>query len=560
MSITTKPQQPAREPGGQPTASPERSKRELWLVFTGLMLCMLLASLSQMVLSTALPTIVGELNGVNHMVWVITAYILASTISMPIYGKLGDLLGRKRLLLAAVIMFVIGSVFGGMAQSMNWLIIGRVIQGLGGGGLIILSQAVIADLVPARDRGKYMGIMGGVFALASVAGPLLGGWFTEDIGWRWTFWINIPLGILAMVVTVVFLHIPPGSKKQPKLDYAGMALLSIATACFVLVATWGGSTYAWTSPVIIAMSIMTVVGGYLFVRVEARAEEPIIPLHLFTERNFNLTTSAGLLIGIAMYGTMAYLPTYLQMSTGASATQAGLLMIPMMASLLVVSVISGIYVSRTGVYKWLPIAGTAALALSMFLLSTMSVGTHVWVICCYIGIMGVGLGASMQILVLVVQNTFHISEVGTATASNNYFRQVGASLGSAVVGSLFASRLTHLLLERLPADGHTAGGANSFTPDSVKALPDAIRLPVIGAYNDALAPIFLYIVPFVIIAIVLLSFIKEVPLATTIERALPASGATMTASGARMTENVPESVILAPLGGAGGSVLEQAGD
>lgn len=496
-------------------------KQHLGLVFAGLMLSMLLASLSQMVLSTALPTMVGELNGADHMMWVITAYILASTIAMPIYGKLGDLLGRKNLLVAAITLFVGGSIIGGMAPDMSWLVAGRAIQGVGGGGLIILSQAVIADLVPARDRGKYMGIMGGVFAVSSVAGPLLGGWFTEDIGWRWTFWINLPLGALALAATIFLLHLPVGSMKNPKLDFAGMALLSTATASLVLVATWGGHTYAWASPTIIGLMVLTVVAALAFVRTEARADEPIIPLHLFRERNFNLTTVAGLFVGIAMFGAMSYLPTYLQMATGASATVAGLLMVPMMGSMLLVSVISGTYVSRTGTYKWLPIAGSIALAVSMVLLSTMTIDTPVWMICSYIAIMGIGLGASMQILVLIVQNTFHVREVGTATAANNYFRQVGASLGSAVVGSVFAARLTTLLNERLPAAG-TAGGANSLTPDSVKQLPDALRLPIIESYNDALAPIFLYIAPLAITAAILLCFLHVVPLATTIERDIPA--------------------------------------
>jgi EmrB/QacA subfamily drug resistance transporter len=500
---------------------PADHKQHLGLVFAGLMLSMLLASLSQMVLSTALPTMVGELNGADHIMWVITAYILASTIAMPIYGKLGDLLGRKNLLVAAITIFVGGSIIGGMAPDMNWLIAGRTIQGLGGGGLIILSQAVIADLVPARDRGKYMGIMGGVFAVSSVAGPLLGGWFTEDIGWRWTFWINLPLGALALAATIFLLHLPVGSTKNPKLDFAGMALLSTATASLVLVATWGGHTYAWTSPTIIALMVLTLVAGLAFVRTEARADEPIIPLHLFRERNFNLTTISGLFVGIAMFGAMGYLPTYLQMATGASATVAGLLMVPMMGSMLIVSVISGMYVSRTGTYKWLPIAGSLALALAMVLLSTMTIDTPVWLICSYIAVMGIGLGASMQILVLIVQNTFHVREVGTATAANNYFRQVGASLGSAVVGSVFAARLTTLLTERLPQGG-TTGDANSLTPDSVKQLPDALRLPIVESYNDALAPIFLYIAPLAIIAAILLCFLRVVPLATTIERDIPA--------------------------------------
>lgn len=504
----------------QPQTDP---KRHLTLVFAGLMLSMLLAALSQMVLSTALPTVVGELNGADHMVWVITAYILASTIAMPIYGKLGDLLGRKNLLITAITLFVIGSTIGGLAGNMTWLIAGRTVQGLGGGGLIILSQAVIADLVPARERGKYMGIMGGVFAFASIAGPLLGGWFTEDLGWRWTFWINIPLGALAMTATVFFLHLPAGSTKNPKLDYSGMVLLSSATASLVLVATWGGTTFDWTSPTIIALALIVVAAGLAFVRNEKRAAEPIIPMHLFAERNFILTTTSGLFIGVAMFGTMSYMPTYLQMATGASATTAGLLMVPMMGSLLVVSIIAGAYVTRTGTYKWLPIAGSGALTAAMILLSTMTTATPVWQICTYLAIMGAGLGASMQILVLIVQNTFHIREVGTATAANNYFRQVGASLGSAVVGSVFASRLMDLLSQRLPTGGDVAANADSFTPDAVQSLPAALRIPIIESYNDALAPIFLYIAPLSIAAMILLSFITAKPLATRIERDVPAA-------------------------------------
>jgi EmrB/QacA subfamily drug resistance transporter len=500
---------------------PADHKQHLGLVVAGLMLSMLLAALSQMVVSTALPTMVGELNGADHMTWVITAFMLTSTIAMPIYGKLGDLLGRKNLLVAAITIFVGGSVVGGMAPDMNWLIAGRAIQGLGGGGLIVLAQAVIADLVPARDRGKYMGVMMAVYAVSSVAGPLLGGWFTEDIGWRWTFWINLPLGALALVATVFLLRLPAGSTKSSKLDFAGMALLSASTAAVVLVATWAGHTYAWTSPMIVGLMVLAVVAGLAFVRTESRADEPIIPLHLFRERNFNLATVAGLFIGIAMFGAMSYLPTYLQMATGATATVAGLLMVPTMGCMLLVSVISGMYVSRTGTYKWLPIAGSLAVAVSLVLLSTMTADTSAWTICCYIAIMGIGLGASMQICVLIVQNTFHVREVGTATAASNYFRQVGASLGSAVVGSVFAARLTTLLTQRLPAGG-TTGDANALTPDSVRQLPDVSRISVIESYNDALAPIFLYIAPLAIAAAILLCFLHVVPLATTIERDIPA--------------------------------------
>jgi EmrB/QacA subfamily drug resistance transporter len=509
---------PARSTGKQSADS----TRGIVLLFVGLMLSMLLASLSQTVLSTALPTIVGELNGVDHMLWVMTAFILASTIMMPVYGKLGDLIGRKGLMLAAISLFVIGSVAGALAVDMNWLIVGRVIQGLGGGGLMILSQAIIADVVPARERGKYMGIMGAVFAVSSVAGPLLGGWFTEGIGWRWTFWLNVPLGVLALLATIFFLHLPKGTHRRPKIDIAGMVTLAVTTTAFILVASWGGKDFEWSSPTIVALIVLTIASAVAFVLIERRSAEPIIPLHLFRRRNFNLTTAAGLLTGVAMFGAIGYLPTYLQMAFGVDATQAGLLMIPMMAGLLITSVLTGIVVSKTGRYKWMPIVGSLVVALGLFLLSTLRTDTPLWLLCLFIAVMGIGLGTSMQILVLIVQNTFPVREVGTATASNNYFRQIGASLGSAVVGSLFTSRLTSILSERLPAAPANGGSvSNSLTPASVAAMPEEVRSIITGAYNEALTPLFLYMVPLALIAFVLLLFVREDPLATSIQRDAP---------------------------------------
>ena len=364
-----------------------------------------------------------------------------------------------------------------------------------------------------------MGVMGGVFALSSVAGPLLGGWFTEGIGWRWAFWMNVPLGIAAIASAMFFLHLPKTTGARPRLDVAGMVLLAASSTGLVLVTTWGGTTYSWGSPLIIALIVATAVAVAALVAVERKAVEPIMSPHLFKDRNFKLTTIAGLITGIAMFGAMAYLPTYLQMVTGAGATKAGLLMIPMMVGLLVTSVVSGQLVSKTGRYKWLPIVGTLLVALSLVLLSTMTPALAVWVLCSYLAIMGIGLGMSMQILILIVQNSFPISQVGTATASNNYFRQIGASLGSAVVGSLFVTRLAGLLAQRMPgAAGAAAGSSNSFTPAVVRNLPVAVRNVVIGAYSGALTPVFLYMVPLVLIAVVLLCFVDEKPLATTIER------------------------------------------
>ncbi len=331
--------------------------------------------------------------------------------------------------------------------------------------------------------------------------------------------MNIPLGILAIASAAFFLRLPKNTNRNPKIDVTGIFLLAIASTCLVLMTTWGGNTYDWDSPVIIGLIIGAILAGVAFVLVERRAAEPIMPLHLFKDRNFNLTTIVGLILGVAMFGALAYLPTYLQMVTGLNATQAGLLMIPLMAALLIASVVSGQIVSRTGKYKWLPMTGLVLVAISLFLLSTMTPALSTVIVCGYLAIMGLGLGMSMQILILVVQNSFPVSEVGTATASNNYFRQIGASLGSAIVGSLFVAKLTQLLTERMPAGAASAGGGeNSLTPAVVRDLPAGIRDVIVGAYNDALTPVFLYMVPLVIIGFVLLVFVIEKPLATTIER------------------------------------------
>src|SRR5699024_1411923 len=398
--------------------------------------------------------------------------------------------------------------------------IGRGVQGLGGGGLMLLTQAIIADVVPARDRGRYMGVMGSVFAVSSVAGPLLGGWLTEGPGWRWAFWISMPTGLLALFAAWKFMKLPKRTEQtRPRIDYVGMALISIATTGLVLASTWGGSQYDWGSPTIVGLFAGASLAAAALVWHESRAAEPVIPLHLFRDRNFVLTTTSGLLTGVAMFGVLGYLPTYLQMSAGVSATVAGLLMVPMMGALLTTSIISGVYVSRTGTYKWLPITGSLLIASALLLLSTMTVETPVWLLCVYIAILGTGLGTSMQLLVLIVQNSFPAREVGTATAANNYFRQVGASLGSAVVGNLFAARLMNLLAGAVPADaaGQAGGGATSLTPERIAEMPESMREIVVAAYNEALIPIFLFMVPLGIGAAILLSFVREIPLRTTID-------------------------------------------
>lgn len=504
-------------------ATESRESASILPLFIGLMITMLLASLNNTVLASALPTIVGELHGVEHLTWVVTAYILASTITMPIYGKLSDLLGRKPLLIAAILIFVGGSVVGGLADDMTSLIVARAVQGLGGGGLIILAQAAIADVVPARERGKYMGIMGGVFAFSSVAGPLLGGWLTEGPGWRWAFWINIPLGVLALAATVFFLHLPKRELvSRPRLDYLGMVFMTVATSALVLVGTWGGSQFEWASPQIIGLGIAAVVSAALFVFVESKASQPIIPLALFKSRNFTLTTIAGLVMSVPMFGVIGYMPTYLQMAGGVTATEAGLLMIPMMGGLLLTSIVTGQIISKTGRYKIIPIIGALILATGLALLGTVHGASSMILICVFLGVIGIGLGASLQILTLIAQNSFPLAMVGTATASSNYFRQVGATLGSAVVGSVFSMRLLDLIAQKLPGGTGAGDGTSSLTPAIVAGLPDAVRLPIIEAYNEALVPLFLWMVPLAVVSAIILCFVVEKPLATQIEQEIPA--------------------------------------
>ncbi|WP_435299238.1 MDR family MFS transporter [Timonella sp. A28] len=498
-----------------------REHNSIKLLFAGLMVTQFMSSLGQTVLSSALPTIVGELNGVEHMAWVITAFILAATIVMPIYGKLSDLWGRKPLLLVAIVLFLAGSVLGALASSMNALVIARAIQGAGGGGLMILSQAAIADVVPARERGKYMGIMGATFAVSSVAGPLLGGWFTEGPGWRWAFWMNIPLAALSICATLLFLHTPRVvNVVKPKIDVLGMALLSVVTTAFVLLVTLGGSAYAWSEPFITVLAAVTLLSGVAFVFAEKRAAEPIMPLFLFRDRNFNLTTITALATGIVMFGAIGYIPTYLQMAGGFSAATAGLLMAPMMLSLLISSTVTGLAVSRSGKYRMFPVVGSLVVAVGLLWMAQTELDTPVVVICLAMSVMGVGVGMSLQILTLIVQSSFSLKVVGTATAATNYFRQVGSTLGSAVVGAVFASRLMFYVEDRMGEDAAVVGDASSFTPAFVHSLPQSVREPILAAYNDALIPIYLWLIPLVLIAAVSAFFVKERPLATSIEEAM----------------------------------------
>lgn len=500
------------------------------LVFSSLLLGMLIVSLGQMIFATALPTIVADLGGVDKMSWVITAYLLTMTIGLPVYGKLGDQIGRKPLFVAAILLFLAGSLLGALAWNIDVLIAARAVQGLGGGGLMVLSQAIVADVVPARRRGRYMGIMGSVFGLSSVLGPLLGGFFTEGPGWRWALWFNLPICLLALGVAVVSLRLPNrGSRRST--DWPGTALMVIGTSALILAASWGGNRYAWTDPVVLGLVALFLACAAAFVLVELRSPHPLIPMTLFAERNFSLSTAAGLLIGVAMFGCMAYLPTYIQMVHGLSPTAAGMMMIPMMVGMMGTSIVVGNIVSRTGRYKWYPVAGTVIMAVGLWLIGSLRAEDTLLHLGVVLFVFGFGLGLCMQLLVLIVQNAFPVSMVGTATASNNFFRQIGGTLGSAIVGSLFVSRLAGLMDERVPAAAATLGpegaeaaasvaggsGANSMSPETLASLPGPLHDAIVGSYNDALVPIYHYVVPMVVLATVLLLFLREDELKETID-------------------------------------------
>ncbi|MEU3270518.1 MDR family MFS transporter [Saccharomonospora sp. NPDC006951] len=495
------------------------TKRQIGAIFTSLMLAMLMASLDQTIVSTAMPTIVGELQGIEHQAWMITAYLLAVTVGMPLYGKLGDLIGRKNLFVSAIAIFLVGSLLCALAGSMTMLIFARGVQGLGGGGLMILAQAIIADVVPARERGKYMGLFGAVFGLSSVGGPLLGGFFTDHLDWRWCFWVNLPLGAIALIVAIVTLKLPKSDAGKPRIDYVGSVFMAIAVTCLILVTSWGGKDYAWTSPVILWLSVAFVVSAVLFVYVENKVAEPIVPLRLFKDSVFALSTVASVIVGFAMLGAAAFLPTFLQMVSGENATNSGLLMLPMMGGLLITTIVSGQLITKTGKYKIYPIAGSAIAFAGMLLLATMNAETPVWQSGLYMFVLGAGIGSMMQVFVLVVQNAVPPKDVGTATSTNNFFREIGASIGTAVFGSIFVARLTERLGDMPPELQAGAGqlgeiDPNAITPQFVHSLPDGLRNFFVDSYADSLTPTFLYLAPLFLASLVICLFIKERPLAT----------------------------------------------
>ncbi|GAA1253424.1 MULTISPECIES: DHA2 family efflux MFS transporter permease subunit [Streptomyces] len=485
--------------------------RSVMVSIGALLLGMLLAALDQTIVSTALPTIVSDLGGLEHLSWVVTAYLLASTAATPLWGKLGDQYGRKKLFQIAIVIFLISSALCGMAQNMPQLIGFRALQGVGGGGLMVLSMAIVGDIVPPRDRGRYQGLFGAVFGATSVLGPLLGGLFTEHLSWRWVFYINLPIGVVALAVIATTLHIPVRSAKHT-IDYLGTFLIASVATCLVLVASLGGTTWDWDSAQIIGLAVLGVVLAVVFVQVERRAAEPVLPLKLFRIRTFTLSAVISFVVGFAMFGAMTYLPTFLQVVHGVSPTMSGVHMLPMVIGLLLSSTASGQIVSRTGRWKVFPIVGTGVTAIGLLLLHQLDENSSTGEMSAYFFVFGLGLGLVMQVLVLIVQNAVSYEDLGVATSGATFFRSIGASFGVAIFGTVFASRLGDKLTDALAGRSLPPGvdvNALQSDPRGIGELPPVARGPVLHAFASSITDVFLYAAPVALVAFVLAWFLRE---------------------------------------------------
>jgi EmrB/QacA subfamily drug resistance transporter len=511
-ATTTGPVQPEEAPG--PTYL---SHRQIIIVLFGVMAGMLLFALDQGIVGTALPRIVSELGGLDKLSWVVTAYLLTSTATTPLWGKISDLYGRRLIFQVAIVIFLAGSALSGLSQNMGQLIGFRAVQGVGGGGLFAIALSIIGDVIPPRERGRYQGYFGAVFGVSSVAGPLLGGWLTDGPGWRWIFYINLPVGLAALVVTSMVLRMPV-IRRQHKIDYLGAATIVGAVTCLLLYLDWRGNDYGWTDPFALVLVAGTVLLAGLFVAIERRADEPIIPMRLFRNPVFSVGNLFAFLAGVAMFGTIIFLPVYLQAVKGFSPTESGLALLPAIVGIFSTSITSGQLITRTGRYKIFPVIGAVVMTVAMFLLSRLGVDTPFWQVALYEYLFGAGLGFTMQTIVTAVQNSVEYRDMGAATSSTTFFRQMGGSVGAAVFGAVLSSRLTHYLIEQLAKAGVQpgAGGPKVEANDvqAIQHLGEPIKSVVLWAFTHALDDVFLVGVPFMVAAVVVALMLKEVPLRT----------------------------------------------
>lgn len=487
------------------------------LILVALMIAMMLAMLDNMIVSTALPRIVGEFGGLNHFTWVVTAYVLGTTVSTPIWGKLGDLYGRKSVFLISVVLFLVGSALCGMSGSaflggpddgMVQLIAFRAVQGLGAGGLMVGVMAIIGDLVSPRERGRYQGLFAGVMAIAMVAGPLVGGFITDHLSWRWAFYVNLPLGGVALVLLMVTLRLPK-YRTEHRIDWLGAGLLSAGITALVLITTWGGNEYDWASPQILGLALVALLSLVAFTLVERRVAEPILPLGLFANRNFALISVVGFLLGFAMFGAMNFLPLYQQTVQGASATESGLLLLPLMFGMLVVSLVIGRAITRTGRYRIFPIVGGVVMTVGLALLSLLDTDTSRTVSAVYMVVLGAGMGFLMQTTMLITQNSVEQKDMGAASGAATFFRSIGGSFGISLFGAIFANRLAGT-----PAGPVVSGGGSEqgVDPAALNALPTQLREVVLGGLADAISHVFLWSVLFTVAIPVIAWFVREIPL------------------------------------------------